>query len=330
MKKVEKIERMRKIPVLLCVVLVSLVFACVSLASEPRVSLVIATGGEAGVYYPLGVGLAELLTKHLDGTEVTAMASDASAANVNMIANGEVALALVQNDVAFRAINGERPFREPVGNLSMIAALYPEYVQFITVRGNGVNTISDLKGMRVSVGTMDSGSIDSVSAILSAAGIRHSDINAVFLNFASTALRIQEGELDAGVVLAGYPTAAVEALGSRVDINLVAFEDGLLEKLSDAYSFFTRGVIPAGTYSGIDHDTPTITVRALLVADSNLPDDLVYDITRAIFENLEELTPVHPKAEMISLENALHGASIPVHPGAARFFAEKGLEVPTF
>jgi len=276
------------------------------------------------------VGLANLLTNHLENVEVTAKTSDASAANINLIAGGEVALALVQNDVAFRAVSGERPFREPVRNLSMIAALYTEYVQFVTVRGNGVNYVSDLKGRRVSVGSMESGSIDSVGAVLSAAGIRHVDINAVFLDFASTALRIQEGELDAGIVIAGYPAPALTALGARVDINLVAFEEELLDKLSSEYPFFTRGVIPAGTYSGVDRDTPTIAVMALLVCDSDLPDELVYEITRAIFENLPELASAHPKAEMISLDTALTGASIPLHPGAVRFFAERGIEVPVF
>ena len=309
-------------------VLISLVFACTSWALQPP-SMTIATGGEAGVYYPLGTALAKLLTNHL-GMQVMAKTSDASTANVNMIARQEVALALVQNDVAFRAIRGERPFREPVGNLYMIAALYPEYVQFVTARGNGVNNVSDLNGRRVSVGSMESGSIDSVNSILSAAGLRHSDINAVFLNFASTALRIQESELDAGVVIAGYPAPALVALSARTDINIVAFEEELLDKLSSRYSFFTRGIIPAGTYSGVDHDTPTITVMALLVCDSNLPDDLVYNITRAIFENLPELAPAHPKAEIISLDSALTGASIPIHPGAARFFAERGLEIPEF
>jgi len=324
---------MRKISILLCALLIG--FVCVSWAAESteqtrqKTILTIATGGEAGVYYPLGVGLANLLTNHLENVEVTAKTSDASAANIKLIADREVALAFVQNDVAFRAVNGERPFREPVRNLSMIAALYPEFVQFVTAHGNGVNYISDLKGRRVSVGSIESGSIDSVAAILSAAGITYADINAVFLDFASTALRIQEGELDAGIVIAGYPAPALTALGARMDINLVVFEEELLGRLS-AYPFFTRGVIPAGTYSGIDHDTPTIAVMALLVCDSDLPDELVYSITRVIFENLPELAPAHPKAEMISLDTALTGASIPLHPGAARFFAERGIEVPVF
>ncbi|MCL2010285.1 MAG: TAXI family TRAP transporter solute-binding subunit, partial [Synergistaceae bacterium] len=180
---------MRKASALLCAVLIGWASAR---ASEAKTYLTIATGGEAGVYYPLGKGLAKVLTDHLTDLEVTAVISDASAANINMIAVHEAALALVQNDVAFRAVNGERPFREPVGNLAMIASLYPEQVQCVTVQGNGVNTLSDLRGRRVSVGAMDSGTIDTVSAILSAAGLRYADVNADFLGFADTALRIMD------------------------------------------------------------------------------------------------------------------------------------------
>ena len=236
---------MKKASVLLCVVLLSWAFARVSDAKE---RLSIATGGEAGVYYPLGSGIAKLLTDHLADVEVTAKTSNASAANINLIAGQEVALALVQNDIAFRAVNGEKPFKEPIKNLTMIASLYPEHVQCVTVRSNGIKTLSDLRGKRVSVGTMDSGTIDSVGAVLSAAGLKYAEINADFLDFATTASRMHEDQLDAGFVLAGYPTAAVTALSAKKDIDLVAFEDDLMDKLSAAYPYFTRSVIPAGTY----------------------------------------------------------------------------------
>ena len=316
---------MRKAYILLC----ALLLACPPIA-EGKTFLSMATGGEAGVYYPLGGGLAKLLTNHLADTEVTAKISDASAANIDMIAGREVELALVQNDVAFRAVNGEKPFKEPVDNLAMIASLYPEHVQCVTVRGNGVKTLSDLKGKRVSVGSIDSGTVDSVSAILSVAGIKFSEINADFLGFTDTFLRIKDEALDAGFVLAGYPTPAVVDLAAKIDIDIVAFEGELLDKLSDAHPFFIKDVIPAGTYDGVDRDVPTIAVMAVLVCDSDMPDDLVYDITKAVFENLAELAPAHPKAEMIALGSALSAAAINVHPGAAKYYAEKGLTVPEF
>ncbi|MDR1977540.1 MAG: TAXI family TRAP transporter solute-binding subunit [Synergistaceae bacterium] len=312
--------------------LLVVVFASVGLAAgaEAKTFLSIATGGVAGVYYPLGGGLAQVITNHVPDVEVTAESSNASAANINLIAGHEVTMALVQNDVAFRAAKGEKPFQEPVKNLRMIASLYPEHVQCISIKSGNIKTISDIKGKRVSVGAPGSGTADSVGTILSVAGVKYSDFNADFLDFANTAERIQDGQLDAGFVLAGYPTAAVMALAAQKEIDLVAFEDDLLDNLVKAYPFFIKDVIPAGTYSGVDHDTATPAVIAVLVCDSELPEELVYNITKAIFENLAELAPVHDKAKLVALDKALDGAAVEVHPGAAKYYTEKGLKIPTF
>ncbi|GHV35012.1 C4-dicarboxylate ABC transporter substrate-binding protein [Synergistales bacterium] len=318
---------MRKTWILL---LVALFVGVGCVGADAKEFLSIATGGVAGVYYPLGGGLAQVLSSHLKDIEVTAEAGNASAANINLIAGHEVQMALVQNDVAARAVKGVKPFKEPVKNLRMIASLYPEHVQCITVKGKGIKTLNDLKGKRVSVGAPGSGVNDSVGPILNVAEIKYTDINADFLDFANTAERIQDGQLDAGFVLAGYPTAAVMALAAQRDIDLVAFDDAMLDKLIKSNPFFTKDVIPAGTYTGIDHDTLTPAVIAVLVCDADISEAVVYDITKAIFDNLNELRPVHDKAKLISLEKALDGAAITVHPGAAKYFTEKGLKVPKF
>ncbi len=314
----------------LSLLIVAVLLSAACAGAEAKTFLSIATGGVAGVYYPLGGGLAQVINNHVADVEVTAETGNASAANINLIAGREVTMGLVQNDVAFRAVKGMKPFKQPVTNLRIIASLYPEHVQCITTKASGIKTISDLKGRRVSVGAPGSGVADSLGAIFPVAGIKYSDMNTDFLDFANTAERIQDGQLDAGFVLAGFPTAAVMALAAQRDIDLVAFEDDLLNKLVKEYPYFTKDVIPAGTYKGVDHDTPTPAVMAVLVCDSNLSDELVYNITKAIFENLDELRPVHDKAKLISLEKALDAASISIHPGAAKFYTEKGLKVPTF
>ncbi|MDR2175893.1 MAG: TAXI family TRAP transporter solute-binding subunit [Synergistaceae bacterium] len=311
----------------LAVLLAATLFA---VAAEAKTFLSIATGGVAGVYYPLGGGLAQVLNNHVADVEVTAESSNASIANINLISEGEVTMALVQNDVAFRAVRGAEPFKAPVKNLRMIASIYPEHVQCITTKASGVKHIADLRGKRVSVGAPGSGVIDSVNAILPLAGLKDTDMKTDFLDFANTAERIQDGQLDAGFVLAGYPTAAVMALAAQKEIDLVSFEDDLLDSLVKEYPFFVKDIIPAGTYTGINHDTPTPAVMAVLVCDAALPDGLVYNITKAIFENLDELKPVHDKAKLIALDKALEAASINVHPGAAKYYTEKGLKVPTF
>jgi TRAP transporter TAXI family solute receptor len=295
-------------------------------SAEDKTLLSIATGGKAGVYYPLGVGLARVITSHLPGVEAAAQTSDASAANVNSIERREAAMALVQSDVLFRAVEGERPFQKPVKNLKAIAALYLEHVQCIAAKDSGVRALSDIRGKRVSVGAPGSGTVDSVGAVFFVAGIKYADLNTDFLNFADTAERIQDGRLDVGFVVAGAPTAAVTALAARREIDLVAFEDDLLDGLVKSYPFFIKGTIPAGTYSGVDHDTPTPAVTAVLVCDAQLPEELVYDVTKTIFENLSELAPLHDKAKSITLDKALDGAIAEIHPGAAKYYAEKGLQ----
>ncbi|MDR2180724.1 MAG: TAXI family TRAP transporter solute-binding subunit [Synergistaceae bacterium] len=298
--------------------------------AEGKTFLSIATGGTAGVYYPLGVGLARLITRRLPDVEAVAEASDASAENVDLIARHEAAMALAQSDVIFRAMEGERPFQGPVENLRMIASLYPEHVHCIAAKESGLRNFSDIKGKRVSVGAPGSSTVDSVGAIFSVAGIKYGDLDTDFLDFADTAEGILDGRLDVGFVVAGSPTAAVTALAAQKEIGLVAFEDDLLDKLVRSYPFFIKEAIPAGTYNGVDRDTPTPAVTAVLVCDAELPEELVYNITKAIFENLSELAPIHDKMKSITFDKALYGAIVEIHPGAAKYYSEKGLQVPTF
>jgi TRAP transporter TAXI family solute receptor len=275
----------------------------------------------------MGEGLAQILTQYVPSIHVTAKVTDASIENVNLVAEHAVSLALVQNDISFQAVRGEKPFKEPVENLRMVARLYPEQLHCVVTRFSGIKTLSDLKGKRVSVGASASG-FPHIKALLSAAGLKYSDINADFLDFAHTAERLQNGRLDAGFLIAGYPAAAVRALTALEDIDLLTFQEDLLNELVEDYPFFAKDVIPAGTYPGVDHDTSTLAVSALLVCDAELSDDLVYGITQALFENLDELRSVHEKGQSISLDKALEGMVIPLHPGAARYYSEKKLAIP--
>lgn len=318
---------MRKMVALSCLILIHLLSHS---ASEAKMSLSMATGGTAGVYYPLGSALADVINRCVSEVEVVLKEGNGSIANIDLIARQEAAIALVQNDIAFAAFKGVTPFKSPIKNLRMIASLYPEQLQCLTVKNSGIKLFSDLKGKRVSVGEPGSGITGSLGVIFPAAGFRYSEMETEFLNFANTAERMQTGELDAGFILAGFPTAAVTALAEQKEIDLVALEDTLLDTLTKEHAYFSRDTIPAGTYKGIEHDTPTIAVMALLVCDASLPENIVYSITKAIFDNLEDLKPAHDKAKLISLEKALQGASITVHPGAAQYYTEKGLDVPRF
>jgi TRAP transporter TAXI family solute receptor len=276
----------------------------------------------------MGGGLAQVISSHVPDVEVTAETSNASAANINLLSTHEVTMGIVQNDVAYRASKGEKPFTAPITNLRMIASLYPEHLHCVTLKGSGVTKLDDIRGKRVSVGAPGSGVEASVKLVLEVAGMSYDDFKPDFQDYAQTAERLQDDQLAAGFLLTGYPTSAIMSLAAQKEIDIVPLDEGLLDKLLKTYPFFTKDVIPAGAYAGVNHDTLTAAVLAVLVCDASLSDDLVYNITKAIFENLDELKPVHDKAKLISLDKALEAPAVPVHPGAAKYYTEKGLKVP--
>lgn len=290
----------------------------------------IATGGTGGTYYPLGGGIAEIITRKVPDFQVTSETGNASAANILLIGTRQVEMALVQNDVAYWASRGILPFREKVENIRAVASLYPEHLHCITLKDSGINDIMDIRGKRVSVGAPESGVLGDVAAVLKAAGLKYSDMSTDFLDFNSTTRRFKEGQLDVGFVVAGYPTSSITDLAATHEIDLVNFNEDFMTVLLAEHPFFVKGVIPAGTYQGIDRSVQTPAVLAMLVCDAALPQDVVYRFTRALWENVSDLQKVHEKAKYITLDTAMDGISVPVHPGAAKFYAEKGMTVPAF
>ncbi|HDQ93248.1 MAG TPA: TAXI family TRAP transporter solute-binding subunit, partial [Synergistetes bacterium] len=201
-------------------------------------------------------------------------------------------------------------------------------VQAIAMNKSGVTTMRDLPGKRVSVGAPGSGVQVDVSLIFKVLGYKYSDVNADFLDFNNTTQRMKDGQLDVGFVVAGFPTASIMDLSTMHDITLIEFDDKLIEQLNSEFPFFVKDIVPAGTYKGIDKDVQTVAVQAMWVCDGNLSDDVVYKITKAFWENIEDVHKVHAKAKMITLDTALNGISVPVHPGAAKYYAEVGMTVP--
>ncbi|EFC91182.1 TRAP transporter solute receptor, TAXI family [Dethiosulfovibrio peptidovorans DSM 11002] len=297
-------------------------------AASAKTFVSLATGGTGGTYYPVGGGLADLISRHLPDVQMTGETGNASVANLNLIGTHEIEMAFVQNDVAYWAYNGERMFKTPYKNIRLVASLYPEHIQCITLKGSGVKDIMDIKGKRVSVGAPGSGVQGDVSAILQVAGIKYADMNTDFLDFNNTTQRFKDGQLDVGFVTAGYPTSSIMDLATLHDIDLVSFSDEFMAELTETFSYFVKSSIPAGTYNGVDHDTPTPAVMAMWVCDADLPEDLIYRITKTFWENVEEMHKVHSKCKLFTLDTATAGASVPVHPGAAKFYKEAGIPVP--
>ena len=284
----------------------------------------IGTGGTAGTYYPIGGAIAEILNNNIEGMNASAQSTGATVANINMLKDGSVDMAIVQNDITYYAVNGTEMFKDKkVTNLKGIASLYPETCQFVTLDSTGIKTIADLKGKRVAVGAAGSGAEANARQILEAYGITYDDIQVQYLSFGEGASALKDGNVDAAFLTAGFPTAAVQDISSQNKIRLLPVDPAKADELIAKYPFYTKTTIPAGTYQGFDEDVQTISVMAMLVVNDKVDDKLGYEITKAIFSNLDRIQAAHAVGKMISKENAEKGMSLDMNAGAKKFFDEK-------
>ena len=283
----------------------------------------IATGGTAGTYYPIGGAMAEILNKAIPGMNASAQSTGATVANINMLKEGSVDLAIVQNDITYYAVNGTEMFKDKkVESLRGIASLYPETCQIVTLESTGIKSVADLKGKRVAVGAAGSGAEANARQILEAYGITYDDIDEQYLSFGEAASALKDGNVDAAFVTAGFPTAAVQDITSQNKVRLLPIESDKADALIAKYPFYTKTTIPAGTYAGFDEAVPGISVMAMLVATDKVDEALGYENTKALFDNLDKLQAAHSAAKQITKESAKDGMSIDLNAGAARYYKE--------
>jgi len=284
--------------------------------------LSIVTGGTTGTYYALGGTLAQII-KNDTGVDTTAEVSQASAANMTALKDGTAELAFVQTDIAYYATAGEFMFEgEAIDSISAIGALYPETVQLVTISNTGITSYEDLRGKKVSVGAPGSGTFANAEQLLEIHGMTMDDIQAQNLDFGESQESIQSGQIDAAFITSGTPTGAVESLNALSEVVIVPVDDAKADELIEKYPYYAKETIPAGTY-GMTEEVPTVSVLAMLAVSKKLPEDLVYDITKAIYENTDKI--MHPKGEFIKAETALDGIDIDIHPGAQKYFDEIGV-----
>ncbi|HXF81618.1 MAG TPA: TAXI family TRAP transporter solute-binding subunit [bacterium] len=317
------------------VALLALLGAALLVAPAPSAAqqlLALVTGGTAGVYFPLGGAMAEIWNSKVPGVRVSAQSSGASVANVQFLARGEAHLALIQNDIAYYAHTGREMFfnarenrPEPVGNIRGIAMLYPETIQIVTLRSKGIARVEDLRGKRVVVGAPGSGTEANARQILLVHGIFYSQIRPDFLSFGAGMDQLRDGQVDAVFITAGYPTAAVTDVAAQRDIVLLPIADDKLQELRARYPFYAPQTVPAGTYRGVTRPVQTVAVMAMLVGRADLSADLVYNLTKALWENLDRIAAAHARGRDLSLRGARLGMPIPLHPGAERYYNEKGI-----
>lgn len=283
----------------------------------------IATGGTAGTYFPLGGAIMEILNQNIDGMNASAAATGASVANTNQLNSGEADLAFIQNDISYYAVNGTEMFSEnKIDGLRAISTIYPETCQLVTLEKFGIETVADLKGKRVAVGDKGSGVEANARQILNAYGITYDDIKVQYLSFAEAANGLKDGNIDAAFITAGFPTAAIQDISAQHDVRLISIDDAVRDSLIEEFPFYTKITIPAGSYPKQDADVESVAVKAMLVVTDQMDEELAYQITKAIYSNLDRMGAAHPVGKTITKDGAKEGMSIPMHPGAERYFNE--------
>lgn len=301
----------------------------------------IGTGGTAGTYYPIGGLLANAISAPpgsracedggscgVPGLVASALAANGSVANVNAIMGGTLESGFAQGDVAAWAYTGTGIWegKPKAEKLRAIANLYPESIHLVASEGSGINSVADLKGKRVSLDEPGSGTLVDAQLILQAAGLSEADIRPEYLKPDQAADRMKDNAMDAFFFVGGYPAGAIAELASQHKVKLVPIDGAVADKVLES-KFFARDTVPAGTYDGNDADVATIAVGAQWVTSADQPEELIYNITKALWNDntRKQLDAGHAKGKMITKEHALDGLGIPLHPGAERFYKEAGL-----
>jgi len=322
---------MKKTSLLVCTLfLTGLLFSGNALSAE-RIFFGIATGGTGGTYYPLGGMLAQMISNKvvIDGKKLSATAEtgNASVANATLLSRMGIESAFAAADILDAAYKGIKQFEgKDLKNLRALGALYPETVQLV-VRGNaGVKTFNDLKGKSISSGSPGSGQWQLLGDLLASHGMdRKKDISEDYSSFSQSVEKIKDGNLDASLITAGTPTASVLELANHHDIVILPLTGPAIKDLQKVQPYYADAILPANTYKGQTSDVKTIAVRAIWATHDKLDDDTAYNVVKALYENTDILAKVHVKGKEISLEKALESVSIPIHPGAEKYYREKGL-----
>ena len=299
-------------------------------AEAPSVSanLSMGTGGESGTYYAYGGVLATYLGQETD-ISVTVNSTGGSAANITGIDTGMYDLATVQSDVLGYAYNGTNTYEESGAVQSFVAlgALYAETVQIVTCNPD-IQSVEDLAGKSICVGDVGSGTYYNTVDILGAYGMDiKNDVNAVYQSFGDSVESLKDGKIDAAVITAGAPTPAVTDLSATNDVYLISIDEEHMATLLANAPWYASYTIPAGTYNGFDEDATTITTKATLIARADIDDDVAYTIVSTIFDNKDAITELHAKGAELDLTFATEGIAAPFSAGAAKYFAEQGIDV---
>jgi uncharacterized protein len=299
--------------------------------AQQQTTIAIATGGTGGVYYPLGGGMANILTKYVPGYAATARVTGGSVDNLKLIGSKQSEVAMVMVDAALDALKGDDKFKGNPVDVRTLMVLYPNRMHVVSIEGKGIDKMSDLKGKRVSTGSPGSATEVMAFRVIEAAGLdKDKDMRRERLGVAESTNALKDGKIDAYFWVGGLPTAAVTDLGATPGVKIKMVDHAeVLDKMNAKYGgIYTAGVIPAKTYPGQDKDNHITVVQNILVANASMADKVAYDIVKTFIEHKDDLVAVHGEAKAIELANqAPKNSPIPWHPGATKYFTEKGVKM---
>jgi TRAP transporter TAXI family solute receptor len=286
----------------------------------------ILTGGTPGVYFQLGHALAKIYGEELDA-RASVQTTRASSENIVKISQKKAELGFATADTVTDAYMGEGNFAKvgAVTNIRAVASLYPNYMQIVTPKSAKVRTLQDLKGKDIAVGELGSGTEIMAKHILEAAGITYDDINENYLSFSEGIESIKNGTTDVAFLSSGYPNSGIIELAANKEVEMIPVPKELTGELKKKHPAFDYGTIPANTYKGVTEDRETVMVNSLLITNKNMPEEEVYEMTKTLFDNLEDLRKSHSSAKHIELEKAVQKLPLPLHPGAEKYYKEKGV-----
>jgi TRAP transporter TAXI family solute receptor len=308
-----------------------LVLGAVLCTSAMAQNISIATGGTGGVYYPLGGGMAAVLSKHVPGLQATAEVTGGSVDNLKLIGTGKPYLGMVMSDAAQDALKGEDKFKGNKVPLKTLLVMYPNRMHVVSIEGRGVSKMADLKGKRVSTGAPGSATEVMAFRLIEAVGLdKDKDMKRERLSVAESVNALKDGKIDAFFWVGGLPTAAVTDLANTpgTKIKMIDHADAVAAMNKKYGNLYVEDVIGKSVYKGMEADNKQATVMNILVAHDNLDEKTAYNIVKTVFEKKDELVAVHKEAINFKLENQKASASpIPFHPGAIRYYAEKGIKI---
>jgi uncharacterized protein len=302
----------------------AMLFAAPAQAQQQFINVL--TGGTSGVYYPMGVALSQIYGKAIPNAKVSVQATKASAENLNLLQAGRGEIAFSLGDSLSDAWKGdeEAGFKAPLKKLRGVAAIYPNYIQIVASADSGIKTLADLKGKRISVGAPKSGTELNARAIFKAAGLTYKDFAKVeYLPFGESVELMKNRQLDVTLQSAGLGVSALRDLSTAIKIVVVPVPADVVRKVGDPA--YQPGVVPANTYEGQTSSVPTAFVQNFLVTHEGVPADVVYTMTKSMFEHLDQLLAAHAAAKSIRKEAAVTGMPLPLHPGAEKYYREAGL-----